>query len=32
MTQNEIMGIITVVSGFFSWGIILGIYIEKWKK
>ena len=32
MTQDEIIGITAVVLGFFSWGIILGMYIEKWKR
>jgi len=32
MTQNEIMGIIFLVIASLSWGVILGMYIEKWKK
>jgi len=32
MTQNEIIGIMMIIAGAFSWGIILGIMIEKWKK
>ncbi len=32
MTQDEIIAIIMIVAGSLSWGVILGIMIEKRKK
>jgi hypothetical protein len=32
MTENEILAILFLVAGSLSWGIILGIMIEKRKK
>ena len=32
MTQDEIIAIIMIVAGALSWGVILGIMIEKRKK
>jgi hypothetical protein len=32
MTQDEIIAIIMIVAGFLSWGVILGIMIEKREK
>ena len=32
MTQDEIIAIIMIVAGSLSWGVILGIMIEKRRK
>lgn len=32
MTTNQILGIVMIALGTFSWGVILGIMIEKWKR
>jgi hypothetical protein len=32
MTQDEIIAIIMIVAGSLSWGVILGIMIEKREK
>ena len=32
MTTNQILGIVMIALGTFSWGVILGIMIEKWTS